>query len=61
MANEGPGSLERFRLRRALETTGKICDDLERGTMAAGHPEVEQLQASSRRFLAVVEAAKSKG
>lgn len=61
MANEGPGGLERFRLRRALEITSKICDDLEQGTMAAAHPELEQLQALSRRYLAVVEAAKSKG
>jgi hypothetical protein len=61
MANEGPAGLERFRLRRALEMTSKICDDLEQGTMTAAHPELEQLQASSRRFLAVVQAAKPKG
>lgn len=58
MANEGPAGLERFRLRRAVEMTSKVCDDLEQGTMVAAHPELEQLQAVSRRFLALREAAK---
>ena len=58
MANDGPAGLERFRLRRAVEMTSKVCDDLEQGTMAAAHPELEQLQALSRRFLALREASK---
>ena len=58
MANDGPAGLERFRLRRAVEMTSKVCDDLEQGTTAAAHPELEQLQAVSRRFLALREAAK---
>ena len=57
MANEGPAGLERFRLRRAVEMTSKVCDDLEQGTMTAAHPELEQLQAVSRRFLALREAS----
>ena len=57
MANEGPAGLERFRLRRAVEMTSKVCDDLEQGTMAVSHPELEQLQAVSRRFLALREAS----
>jgi hypothetical protein len=58
MANEGPAGLERFRLRRAVEMTSKVCDDLEQGTMTAAHPELEQLQAVSQRFLALREASK---
>ena len=58
MANEGPAGLERFRLRRAVEMTSKVCDDLEQGTMTAAHPELEQLQAASRRFLTLREASK---
>lgn len=61
MANEGPAGLERFRLRRAVEITSKICDDLERGTMVAEHPELEQLQGLSRRFLALMDAPKREG
>ena len=61
MADEGTAGLERFRLRRAIEITDKLCADLERGAMATGHPELEQLEAMSRRFLALREASKSKG
>jgi hypothetical protein len=60
MANEGPGGLDRFRIRRAIEITNKICDDLERGTMA-DHPELENLRALSQRLIALVTAANSKG
>ena len=58
LANEGPAGFERFRLRRAVEITAKLCDDLERGLMGTGHSELEQLQAVSRRFLALREASK---
>jgi hypothetical protein len=44
-----------------VEITSKICDDLERGTMVAEHPEMEQLQGLSRRFLALVDAPKREG
>jgi hypothetical protein len=57
LANEGPAGLERFRLRRVVEMTSQVCDDLEEGTMAAAHPELEQLQAVSRRFLALREGS----
>jgi hypothetical protein len=61
MANEGPGGLDRFRVRRAIEITNKICDDLERGIMGAEHPELGHLEALSLRFVALVKAAKSTG
>lgn len=61
MANEGPAGLERFRLRRAVEITSQLCDDLERGAMSAVHPELEQLRGLSRRFLAQVDVTQGKG
>jgi hypothetical protein len=53
MANEGPGGLDRFRIRRAIEITGKICDDMERGTMARDHSELEDLKRLSQRFISL--------
>jgi hypothetical protein len=61
LANEGPGGLDRFRIRRAIEITTKICDDLERGIMGVQPPELEPLEALCLRFVALRKAAKSTG
>ena len=47
---EGPVSLERFRLRRAIEITGKVAEDLEGGKMSGKHPELVRLRDLTHRL-----------
>ena len=61
MANEGPAGLDRFRVRRAIEITSRICDDLVQGRMTGDHPELEQLRELSQRFVGLFPAARPKG
>ena len=61
MANEGSAGLDRFRVRRAIEITSKLCDDLVQGRMTGDHPELEQLRELSQRFIGIFPAAKPEG
>ncbi|HEU5171813.1 MAG TPA: hypothetical protein VFU46_14795 [Gemmatimonadales bacterium] len=55
---DAPQSLERYRLRRALEINSKIAADLERGAMSAEHPEVVALEELLQRFSGVLAKAR---
>ena len=55
-----PGSLERFRLRRAIEICSTVADELERGEMAAGHPELDTLNELGPRLTRAIRSARAR-
>lgn len=55
-----PGSLERFRLCRAIEITSKITEELERGEMSAGHPELDTLNELGPRLTHAIRSARAR-
>ncbi len=55
-----PGSLERFRLRRAIEITSTVTEELERGEMAAGHPELDTLNELGPRLTHAILSARAR-
>ena len=56
----GPGSLERFRIRRAIEITSTVTEELERGTMPPGHAELDVLEKLGPRFTLALQAARGR-
>ena len=57
---QAPGSLERFRLRRAIEITSKITEELERGEMSVEHPEIGVLDDLVPRLTHAVRSARAR-
>jgi hypothetical protein len=59
-ASEGPGSLERFRLRRAIESNSKLVEDLDAGRMSPQHPELIGLRDLAHRLHQAIENARAR-
>lgn len=57
---QGPASLERFRLRRAIEITSKVTEELERGEMTPTHPELDTLDELAPRFTLALRSARAR-
>jgi len=57
---QGPGSLERFRLRRTIEITSKVTEELERGEMSPEHPELDDLDQLGPRLTHVIRSARAR-
>ena len=57
---QGPGSLERFRLRRAIEITSKVIEELERGGMSPAHSEIDALDELGPRLTLAIRSARSR-
>jgi hypothetical protein len=58
--HQGPGSLERFRLRRAIEITSTVTEELERGSMASEHAELDALEKLGPRFSLALRSARAR-
>ena len=58
--NQSPGALARFRLRRAIEFTSKITEELERGEMSAEHPELGMLGELGPRLARAMRSAEAR-
>ena len=58
---QSPASLERFRIRRAMEITGAIAKELEQGAMSARHPELVALDAQTQRLHRAFEKTRDSG
>jgi hypothetical protein len=59
-ANEGPESLERFRLRRAIEINSKVAEDLDGGRMSPHHPELTGLKDLAHRLHQAIQDAQAR-
>ena len=59
-SKDGPLSLERFRLRRAIEIIGKVALDLEAGQMSAEHPELVRLRDLAHRLQEAIGAVEAR-
>jgi hypothetical protein len=57
---QGAGSLERFRLRRAIEITSKITEELERGEMSPEHSELDALDELGPRLTHALRSARGR-
>jgi len=57
---EGPVSLERFRLRRAIEITSKVTEELERGNMSPEHSELDALEELGPRLSHAIHSARAR-
>ena len=57
---QGPGSLERFRLRRAIEITTTVTEELERGSMSPKHAELDALEKLGPRFTHALRSARAR-
>jgi len=56
----GPGSLERFRILRAIEITTTVAEELERGTMSPAHAELDTLEKLAPRLTLALQSARSR-
>lgn len=55
-AKDYQAALERFRLRRAVDMTRSITEDLRSGEISGHHPELGQLRVSTAGLQAAIEA-----
>jgi len=58
--DQAPGTLERFRLRRAVEITSKITEELERGEISV-HPELGMLEDLMPRLTQAIRSVRARG
>lgn len=56
-AEDGPMSLERFRLRRALEVCHTVVGDLGRGAIGYHHRELADLRTAAQQLVAAIDRA----
>lgn len=57
-AEDGQAFLERFRLRRAIELSGRIAADLRVGTLNPGHKELSDLWITAVDLSRAIEASR---
>ena len=56
----GPGSLERFRILRAIEITTTVAEELERASMSPSHAELDTLDKLGPRLNLALQTARGR-
>jgi hypothetical protein len=55
-SHDYPGALERFRIRRALEISRSVAEDLRSGDIQPDHPELAELRRHTAFLMAAIDA-----